>query len=107
MSQPELKSALVRSIIIEYHNAKTPGFMSWGHDVPPSMFVARKNRLRLAALYSRKYEPVSRLLFQNKLPSGNNWQGTSVLVSSTMHEWVNGVWSHTACTVPFEHCRGK
>ncbi len=106
MSKSELKSALVRSIVIEHHNAKTPGVMSWGHDAPPSMYVARKNRIRLAIIYSQKYEPVSKLLLQHKLPSGSNWQGTSVLVSNSIHAWVNGVWSQIGCTVPIEHCRG-
>ncbi len=106
MSKKELKSALVRSIIIEYQNAKTPGSMPWGHDAPPSMFVARNNRIRLAKLYSQKYEPVSNILFQNKLPSGIAWKGTKVLVSNPIYNWVDGVWVHTGCTVPVEHCRG-
>ena len=106
MSKSDLKRALIRSIILEYQNAKIPGSMAWGHDAPPSMFVARKNRLRLAILYSKKYEPVSNLLFKNKLPSGTSWQGTSVLVSKPFHAWVNGVWSHIGCTVPIEHSRG-
>ena len=107
MSKKELKSALVRSIILEYQNAKTPGVMSWGFDAPPSMFVARNNRIRLAKLYSQKYEPVSKILFQNKLPSGCAWKGTTVLVSNPIHNWVDGVWSHIGCTVPIEHCRSR
>ena len=107
MSKQELKSALVRSIILEYQNAKTFGAMSWGHDVPPSMFVARKNRIRLAKCYSQKHDPVSSLLFQRTLPTGHAWQGTGVLISNSMHAWVDGVWSHIGCTVPIEHCRGK
>ena len=106
MSQSELKHALIRSIILEYQNAKIPGAMSWGNDAPPSMFVARKNRIRLAKIYSQRYEPVSKLLFQYKLPTNSDWQGTGVLVSNSMHAWVNGVWSHIGCTVPTEHCRG-
>jgi len=106
MSNKELKNALVRSIVLEYQNAKTLGAMSWGHDAPPSMFVARKNRIRLAKFYSRKYTPVSNILFQRNLPSGGEWKGTRTLVSNSMHAWVNGVWSHIGCTVPIEHCRG-
>ncbi len=106
MSKEELKSALVRSIVLEFQNAKHFGTMCWGHDAPVSMYVARKNRIRLAELYSRKYEPVSKILFQRKLPSGNEWKGTKVLVSNSMHAWVNDVWSHIGCTVPIEHCRG-
>jgi len=106
MSKKELKSALVRSIVLEYQNDKTPGSMSWGHDAPPSMFVARKNRIRLAKLYSQKYEPVSKLLFQNKLPTATEWKGTHVLVSSSIYNMVDGEWTHIGCTVPIEHCRG-
>ena len=69
MSKDKLKSALMRSIILEYQNDKVLGAMSWGHDAPKSMYIARKNRMRLAELYSRKYEPVSKLLFQKKLPT--------------------------------------
>ena len=106
MSKSELKQVLIRSIILEYQNAKIPGGIGWGKDAPPSMFVARKNRIRLAKQYSKKYEPVSKLLFQNKLPSGASWKGTRVLISNPLHAWVNGVWSHIGCTVPIEHCRG-
>jgi hypothetical protein len=105
MSQKELKSALIRSIIIEHHNSKLLGSMGWGYDAPPSMYVARNNRIRLAKKYSQKYQPVSKLLFQRKLPNGKEWQGTKVLVSNPIHRWVNGVWLHIGCTVPLEHCR--
>ncbi len=106
MSKAELKNALVRSIVLEYQNERVSGAMSWGHDAPKSMFIARKNRIRLAELYSRKYEPVSKLLFQKKLPSGNEWKGTKVLVSNSVYAWVNEVWTHIGCTVPYGHCRG-
>ena len=106
MSKKELKSALIRSIILEYQNAKTFGSMSWGIDAPPSMFVARRNRIRLSRLYSQKYEPVSNILFQNKLPTGKDWKGTKILVSNSIYNWVDGVWTHIGCTVPIEHSRG-
>jgi len=107
MSKQELKSTLLRSIILEYQNAKTCSSMSWGLDAPPSMFAARRNRIRLARYYSQKYEPVSNLLFQRALPTCHAWQGTGVLISNSIHAWVDGVWSHIGFTVPIEHCRGK
>ena len=105
MSQQELKSALVRAIVLEYQNSKTPGKMSWGHDAPVSIYVARKNRIRLAKIYSKKYDPVSKVLFQKKLPSGKAWKGTRVLVSNYMYTWVNNEPIHIGCTVPYEHVR--
>jgi len=80
MNRTELKSALTRAIILEYQNAKTPGMMSWGWDRPPSMFVARQNRVRIAKRYSLKYGAVSDLLFERKLPSGEDWPGVRVLL---------------------------
>ena len=80
MNQSELRSALVRAIILEYQNAKTPGKMSWGWDAPPSMYVARRNRIRLAKLYSMKYEPVNEMLFERKLPNGSEWPGIRALL---------------------------
>lgn len=80
MNQHELKSALTRAIVLEYQNAKTPGVMSWGWDRPPSMYLARLNRIRLAKRYSQKHEPVSDLLFNRKLPSGEDWPGTKALL---------------------------
>ena len=106
MNKEELKRALVRSIVLEYQNSKSLGAMNWGHDAPPSMFVARKNRLRLAKIYANKYEPVSKLMFDRKLPSGKSWKGIKVLVSNPIHAWVDGKWLHIGCTVPIEHCRG-
>ena len=107
MTKKELKSALVRSIVLEYQNEKIKRTMAWGYDAPASMFAARRNRVRLAEYYSKKYDPVSNLLFQRKLPSGRAWQGTRVLVSNSIHAWVNNIWSHIGCTVPIEHCRSK
>lgn len=106
MSKKELKSALVRSIILEYQNEKLFGLMGWGHDAPPSMFVARNNRLRLAKRYAIKYDPVSKLLFQRKLPSGKEWKGTKVLVSNSIYSFADGMKTRIGCTVPIEHCRG-
>ena len=103
MSKEDLRSALVRSIILEYQNAKAPG-MLWGYDAPQSMYVARRNRKVLAITYSRKYDPVSRLLFQRKIPSGNQWKGAGQFVSFPIYTWVNDVWTHIACSVPFDHC---
>ena len=80
MTQQELKSALTRAIILEYQNAKTPGNMSWGWDRPPSLYVARVNRIRLAKRYSKKHVPVSDILFKRKLPSGKDWPGTKGLL---------------------------
>ncbi len=79
MDQGELRSALVRAIVLEYQNAKTPGKMTWDWDAPPSMYVARRNRIRLAKLYSKKYQPVSEMLFERKLPSGSEWPGIRAL----------------------------
>ncbi len=106
MTKDELKSALVRSIVLEYQNTKLLGSMNWGYDAPPSMFVARKNRLRLATKYARKYEPVSKMLFDRKIPSGKAWLGTKVLVSNPIYAWVEGEWMHIGCSVPIGHCRG-
>lgn len=106
MNKDELKRALVRAIVLEYQNAKSFGAMNWGHDAPSSMFVARNNRLRLAKMYARKYEPISNLLLKRKLPSGKEWKGTKVLVSNPIHALVEGEWLHIGCTVPIRHCRG-
>lgn len=79
-NQGEMRSSLVRAIILEYQNAKTPGNMRWGWDRPSSMYLARQNRLRLAKRYTHKYAPVSDLLFERKLPAGEEWPGTKGLL---------------------------
>lgn len=48
MTKAELKSILVRSIVLDFQNSKHPNDMSWGHDAPCSIYVARQNRIRLA-----------------------------------------------------------
>ena len=80
MSKNELRSALTRAILIEYQNAKTPGRMTWGWDRPPSLFVAKLNRIRLATLYDRKYQKVNKRLFKKNLPSGKDWRGVKNLL---------------------------
>ena len=80
MTQLELKSALTRAIILEFQNAKNPRKMLWGWDRPPSMYVARENRIRLAKRYSKLYGPVSTKLFDRKLPSGSEWTGVKGLL---------------------------
>jgi len=80
MTRLELKSALTRAIILEFQNAKNPGGMLWGWDRPPSMYVARENRIRLAKRYSNLYGPVSGELFDRKLPSGNERTGVKNLL---------------------------
>jgi len=80
MSWKDLKSALTRAIVLEYQNAKVSGRMSWGWDRPPSMYVARQNRIRLAIRYSRLYGQVNKKLFERRLPSGRAWPGTKGLL---------------------------
>jgi hypothetical protein len=80
MNRLELKSALTRAIILEFQNSKNPGQMLWGWDRPPSLYVARENRIRLAKRYSKLYGPVSLKLFERKLPSGNEWTGVKDLL---------------------------
>ena len=80
MGRNDLRSALIRSIVLEYQNAKTPGKMSWGWDRPPSMYAARRKRIELAKRYSRLHGPVNELLFARKLPEGESWPGIKGLL---------------------------
>jgi hypothetical protein len=103
MSQEEMRSTLVRTIILEYNNAKLKPFPRWGWEKPESLLVLRRKRLRLAQHFAGKYAAVSPLLLARRLPVGKDWPGTGALVSTQMFRWVDGQWTHVGCTLPFNH----
>lgn len=103
MSQEEMRSTLIRAIVLEYNNAKTKPFPHWGWENPVSLFVLRRRRLRLAQHFAGKYAAVSPLLLARRLPVGKHWPGTKVLVSAQMFAWVEGEWTHVGCTLPYNH----
>lgn len=100
MTKEEVRSALLRAIVLEYQNGKSKPFPSWGRERPPSMYVLRRRRLLLAKTYATRYEPVSDLLFQRQLPRGKEWPGTRLLLSAPVFSWVAGVWTQVECTLP-------
>src|SRR5215471_16127195 len=102
MSKDQMRSALIRAIVLEYENGKVRRFPRWGWERPPSMLVLRRQRYRVAAAYAERFGPVSSLLFQRRLPY-KEWPGTSRLVSAPMFAWLNGVWTQVGCTVPLQH----
>ena len=101
MSKAELRSALIRAIVLEYQNGKQRPFPSWGWEKPKSMFVLRRKRFRLASEYAIRHEPVSSLLFARRLPYGKDWPGTGQLVPAPMFGWRDGEWTQTGSTVPY------
>ncbi|MDR7151660.1 hypothetical protein J2W49_003636 [Hydrogenophaga palleronii] len=103
MSQEEMRSALVRAIVLEYNNARLKPSPRWGWERPTSLFALRRRRLRLALHFAGKYAAVSPLLLARRLPAGNDWPGTKELVSAQMFAWVEGEWTHVGCTLPNNH----
>lgn len=100
MNQKQMRSALVRAIVLEYHNGEAKPFPRWGWERPTSIYVLRARRLHLASTYAAKHEAVSSLLFKHQLPKGKNWPGTRLLLSAPVFSWVEGVWTQVSCTVP-------
>jgi hypothetical protein len=72
MSQEEMRSTLVRTIILEYNNAKLKPFPRWGWEKPKSLFVLRRKRLRLARHFAGTHAAVSALLLARRLPVGKD-----------------------------------
>ena len=103
MSRQELRSTLVRAIVLEYQNARVKPFPRWGWEKPTSLFVLRRRRIRLAQLFTARYAAVSSSLFARKLPAGKDWPGASNLVTADAYSWVDNVWTHVACTLPHNH----
>jgi hypothetical protein len=99
MSKMQMRSALTRAIVLEYQNGKVKPFPRWGWEQPTSMYGLRTRRLLLARAYATRYEAVSALLFERRLPQGE-WPGTRLLLSSPVFSWVDGIWSQIGCTVP-------
>jgi hypothetical protein len=106
MTKAEMRSALLRAIVIEYQNGKAKPFPCWGWERPTSMYVLRRRRLLLAKTYAITYEPVSDLLFQRQLPRGKKWPGTRLLLSAPVFSWVDGVWTQVECTLPCNRSLG-
>lgn len=75
MSKRELRSALVRAVVLEHQNAKVTPFPRWGWERPTSMYVLRTRRLRVAKVYASRVEPVVSALFERQLPRGKRWPG--------------------------------
>jgi hypothetical protein len=100
MLQEELRNALRRAVVLEYHNGKSPIFPAWGWEKPPSMYVLRQRRMRLARLYSRRYQPVAAALFRRHLPRGREWPGLRLLIPNDLFGWVDEVWTQIGCTGP-------
>lgn len=103
MSHEEMRSKLLRAIILEYQNAKVKPFPRWGWEKPKSLFVLRRKRLRLAQHFAGKHAAVSALLLGRRLPGSKDWPGTSALVSAPVFGWVEGTWTHVGCTLPHKH----
>ena len=103
MSLDQLRSTLIRAIVLEYQNARVKPFPCWGWERPRSMFVLRRTRRRAAAAYLERFGAVSALLFERRLPTGDAWPGTKGLVPAPMFAWHEGVWTQVGCTVPIEH----
>ena len=103
MSLEQLRSALVRSIVLQYENGRRKPFARWGWEKPPSMFVLRRARLRVAAAYLERFGAVSSLLFERRLPMEGDWPGTSRLVPAPIFAWQEDVWTQVACSVPMKH----
>ena len=103
MSLEQLHGALIRAIVLEYHNGRVKRFPCWGWEKPRSMFVLRRARRRAATAYLECFGAVSALLFERRLPTGEHWPGTRGLVSAPMFAWQEGVWTQVGCTVPIKH----
>jgi hypothetical protein len=103
MSLEQLRSALIRAIVLEYQNGRVKAFPRWGWEKPTSMLVLRRARQRAAAAYLERFGAVSSLLFERRLPMGKEWPGTTRLVPAPMFAWREGVWTHIGCSVPLKH----
>lgn len=80
MSRAERLSVLLRAVVLAYQNGKNKVFARRGWEKPKSMYVLRRQQIRLATTYAIPYEPFRSRLFLRNLPCEKNWPGARQLI---------------------------